>query len=260
MAEKEYSDVEKAIMTANQDSYIRRWGERITRSGGAECKGGAYSYPGALDRYEKALGLKPAEAWLMKRIIASDWEGKGYMFYSFHGWSEEADISYGEILELKKSLEEKGYIRDMGQHRDGSFSQVHDYSFKGLLQALDYAILCDPTTEYHKIQSKRVGHPYTMADIFHYSSGSNEGKPFEPFREFTTPRQVIEYNLKNGHVTPWEAGTTQPLPKPQKRKPVEHTCSGCGNKFMSGSRNPATRCPKCRKIAKRQSLKPLITS
>lgn len=263
MAEKEYSEDEKVVMNTVHETFVARWGEMITRSGGDQCKGGAYSYPGALDRYEKALGLKPAEAWLIKRLLSFDWNGKGYVWCSLRKISEEADVSYGQILEIKKSLEIKGYIRDMGQHGSGAFSQVRDWSIAGLLTALERAILCDPTTEYSKAKADRLGHPVTMADFWVHSKGDpKEGQPFTPFLAFTTPKQVNDYMIGNGKCTGWDPhyhGSYE-IPKPMKRDPIPHTCSECEKVFMSASHNPATRCPKCRKVIKRQSLKPLVTS
>lgn len=262
MAEKEYTQEEKEEMNTAHESFVVRWGELITKSGGDMCKGGAYSYPGALDRYEKALGLKPAEAWLMKRLLSFDWTGKHYIWCSLRKISQEADISYGEILKLAKSLENKGYIRDMGQHSDGAFSQVRDWSIAGLLHALEYAIYCDPTSEFGKYKAQNLGHPVTMADFWHYASGPKENQPYDPFRPFTTPKQLNEYMEAKGKITGWDPfynGIVE-IPQPEKREKIEHTCGDCGKVFLSGSRNSATRCPKCRKVAKRQSLKPLISA
>jgi len=135
MADEPYTDGERAAMNANQERFIARWGRLIVASGGSQCRGGAYSYPGALDRYEKALGLKPAEAWLVKRLLSYDWDGKRYVWCSLRKISEEADVSYNQVLALAKSLERKGYIRDMGQHANGGVSQVRDWSIAGLLRA-----------------------------------------------------------------------------------------------------------------------------
>lgn len=256
MADK--SDVkEPRTVSENQESFVKRWGAIITLSGGDQCKGGAYSYPGALDRYERALGLPPDEAWLAKRLLSLDWDGKCYVWCSLLKMSEEAGASYTTILRLMKSLELKGYVQDMGQHSDGQFSQVKDWNIRGLLKALEAAIKCDPTTEVGRGYADIEKHPITMADFFTHGGGPKKGKPFDPFETFTTPKEVNDWNNANGDVTPWAIEHSTSVPAPQKREPIEHTCSRCGETFFSGSRNPKTRCKKCRSIVKRQSLNPL---
>jgi hypothetical protein len=234
---------------ANRETFIARWGARIVLGAGENCKGGAYSYPGALDRYERALGLKPDEAWLMKRLLTFDWDGKRTVWPSFHKISEEAFVSYGELLKIKSSLENKGYITDIGRRGTSSFSQVHEYSIQGLLNAIEWAIECDAS----------IGGTKVMSDFFRFSNGPKKGEPFEPFAKFTTPREVNEFNNHNGLIAPWGASSTQPIPKPTKKPQIEHTCT-CGKQFKSASRNPATRCVTCRKTHKRASLKALVTA
>ena len=244
---------------ANQEHFIARWGRTIVENAGPGCRGGAYSYPGALDRYEKALGLKPAEAWLVKRLLSFDWDGKKYVWCSLRKISQEADVSYNQVLALTKSLERKGYIRDMGQHGSSSFSQVRDWSIAGLLRALEWAILCDPNSEAGKAKAEALGHPVTMADFWWYADGPQKGQPYEPFLAFTTPKALNAFLQNKGKMAAWDPyyqGTAD-LPQPQKRELIDYVCSRCGKCFQSGSRNPATRCPKCRKETKRQSLIPL---
>ena len=256
------SDEELQEMESLKETFIQRWGALITGSGGKTCRGGAYSYPGALDRYEKALGLKPAEAWLMKRLLAHDWDGKGYVWLSLRKISEEADVSYGELLELKKELELKGYIRDMGQHGSGAFSQVRDWSIKGFLVALERAIKCDPANEHSQALAKIHGHPITMADFWVHANGPKKGKPYTPYLSFTTPKQVNEYENKHGCIVGWDPhynGDVN-IPQPQKRQQRERPCPECGKPFKTGSRNPKTRCLICRKAAKLQSLNTVITA
>lgn len=258
MTDKETTAGQKDAMNANRERFVARWGQLIVESAGNSCKGGAYSYPGALDRYEKALGLKPAEAWLIKRLLSFDWDGKKYVWCSLRKISQEADVSYNQVLALAKALEGKGYLRDMGQHRSDSFSQVRDWSIAGLLAAMEYAILCDPTTEAGEKKAQSLGHPVTMADLWLYSSGPKTGQPFDPYLPFTTPRQLNEYMRKQGKIPGWDPhyhGSVD-IPQPQKREPVPHICE-CGKTFLSGSRNPATRCPDCRKEIKRHSMKTL---
>lgn len=241
------------------ESFIDRWGQVIVENAGKQCPGGAYSYPGALDRYERALGLKPAEAWLAKRLLTFDWNGKGYVFCSLRKISEEADVSYNQVLALVRSLERKGYIRDMGQHIDGGFSQVRDWSIAGLLRALEYAIYCDPNSPAGKQMAKDCGHPITMAEFWFYGSGPNEQEPYDPFRPFTTPKQLNEFLWKQGRIAAWDPYYRGSIaaPMPAKRDEIEHACA-CGAIFHSASRNPKTRCPTCRKAARRRRLHPLL--
>jgi len=256
----EYSEEEKEVMNANRSSFYDRWGALITESGGEQCRGGAYSYPGALDRYEKALGLKPAESWLMKRLLSLDWTGKRYVWCSLRKISEEADVSYNEVLKLMKSLERKGYVRDMGQHGSGAFSQVRDWSIAGLLCALEYAIKCDPSTVAGKAHANALGHKVTMADFWVHAEGPDKDKPYAPFKPFTTPKQLYEYMNSRGSIPGFDPvyGGSVSIPLPEKKPLREHVCSECGKSFKTGSRNPATRCTTCRKKIKRQSLKPLV--
>jgi hypothetical protein len=260
MPEEETTGDETTAQNETQQRFVARWGETIVESAGKQCKGGAYSYPGALDRYEKALGLKPAEAWLVKRLLTYDWDGKHYVWCSLRKISAEANASYNQVLALAKSLERKGYIRDMGQHASGTFSQVRDWSIAGLLRALEYAITCDPATAAGNEKAQSLGHPVSMADFWTYASGPKQGQPFEPFLPFTTPKQLNEYMQGQGKIAGWDPyyGSSVDIPQPVKREQTGHVCSMCGTTFWSGSRNSATRCPKCRKAARRRSLKPLI--
>lgn len=244
--------------------FKQRWGQMIVDEAihqGA-MGGGAYSYPAILDRYERALGLKPAEAWLLKRLLTFDWEGKGYVFCSLRKISEEADVSYGEVLKLARSLEHKGYIRDMGQHGNNAFNQVRDWSIRGLLRALEYTILCDPNTKHGKAKAEQLGHPVTMADFWNHADGPKKGQPFTPYLGLTTPKQVNEWCLKGDRIPGWDPfyGGSVDIPQPAKREQRQATCPDCGTFFATASRNPATRCKKCRKARKRLSLKPLVTA
>lgn len=262
MAEEEYyeDEDESAGANAGQERFIARWGRVIVSSAGKQCRGGAYSYPGALDRYEKALGLKPAEAWLAKRLLSFDWDGKQYVWCSLRKISEEADVSYNQVLALAKSLERKGYIRDMGQHANGGFSQVRDWSIAGLLRALEYAIYCDPAAKAGQEKTQALGHPVSMADFWSYATGPNQGQPYAPFLPFTTPGQLNEYMRRQGKIAGWDPfyGGSVDVPQPVKREVIERVCGACGVPFWSASRNPATRCPRCRKAARRRSLKQFI--
>jgi hypothetical protein len=189
-------------------------------------------------------------------MLSRDWDGKHYVWLSLRKIAEEADVSYSEVLEIKNALELKGYIRDMGQHGNGAFSQVRDWSIKGLLRALEYAIKCDPNTLAGKGMAERLGHPVTMADFWQYAGGPNDGKPYEPYRPFTTPKQLNEYNAARGRISGWDSyynGCLE-IPKPEKRKRREVECPDCGALFRTGSLNPLTRCLKCRKARRRLSL------
>jgi hypothetical protein len=242
-----------------RDRFIDRWSEIIVNSAGEQCRGGAYSYPGALDRYERALGLKPAEAWLAKRLLSYDWTGKKYVFVSLRKISLEADCSYSALLKIMRSLELKGYVRDAGQHGTGGFNQVRNWSIDGLIRALERAILCDPTTEASEQFAEELGHDVTMADFWAYAGGEKAGQPYQPFEKFKTPAELNRYHAAMNKITGWDPfyGGSINIPEPQKREKKRMVCRECGKGFLSGSRNPETRCPKCAKRAKRQSLQTL---
>lgn len=259
MADYPSDNDESSTPDPTQKRFVARWGWVIVENAGKQCRGGAYSYPGALDRYERALGLKPAEAWLVKRMLSLDWTGKGYVFCSLRKISEEADVSYNQVLVLVRSLESKGYMRDMGQHANGGFSQVRDWSIAGLLRALEYAIFCDPNSPAGQARAEELGHPVSMADFWFYATGPDEGQPYEPYRPFTTPKQLNEYLRKQGRMAGWDPyyNGSVDIPQPAKREEIGHVCE-CGAAFYSASRNPNTRCPRCRKAARRRRLNPLL--
>jgi hypothetical protein len=194
----------------------------------------------------------------MKRILSADWTGKKTMWLSFHKMSLEANIHYNNLLKLKASLELKGYIKDLGQHHSGSINQVHEYSFEGFLRALDHAIKCDPNSDFGREYAKAKKHPITMGEFFVHADGAKKNKPFTPYLQFTTPKEVNEYENAQGCIPGWHGGGLG-IPQKAKRALRKATCSECGKVFNTASPNPYTRCPTCRKVFKRDSLKSLVT-
>jgi DNA-binding MarR family transcriptional regulator len=142
---------------AEQHKVENRWGggwgwpigdsDRLTISDAIMCAGpgdGVAVLPWALDRYERALRLRPGETWLLKRMLKHAWTHEGEVFLSQRKISFEARVSRNTVASYVARLEKLGYIRRLN-NGDATDRRIH-YSVSGIYAALALCIAADPTS------------------------------------------------------------------------------------------------------------------
>lgn len=104
--------------------------------------------PWALDKYERALRLRPAESWLMRRLLKHAWEFGAPVFISLRRTAIEADVSRSALQGYMTRLIRLGYVRvvSVGVGLD----RRKRYDVSGLYAALALCIAADPTSEWAK--------------------------------------------------------------------------------------------------------------
>ena len=132
-------------------------GEAIVAEGPGK---GFAMYPWALDKYERVLGLRPAEAWLAKRLLKYKWSENAIVYPSMRLLSLEGCVSRVTLAKYLSSLQRLGYIHKVAE-RMGRTDHRVPYEIGGLLAALALCIAADPTSEW----AKKNGGPVPIAEV-----------------------------------------------------------------------------------------------
>jgi hypothetical protein len=114
-----------------------------------ECimgEGGFAMVPWILDRYERILGLGPAEVWLLKRLIKHAWEPGKLVYVSQRKICIQARVSRPTLAKLFRHLESGGYIRRVG-HGAGMDRRVR-YDVSPTYAALALVAAADPRSKW----------------------------------------------------------------------------------------------------------------
>ena len=91
------------------------WGGVIHNEPGFENSLAYASTPWPLDKYEKVLGLKPNERWLLDKFLKHHWRLGGYAFPNLTRIEKESDVCRTSIDNYMKKLKWKGYIHKIGK-------------------------------------------------------------------------------------------------------------------------------------------------
>jgi hypothetical protein len=197
---------------------------------------GFASYPWVLDKYERALGLEPSEAWLLHRMIKHHWEAGGLVFISMSKVCREAQISRPTLMKLVKSLLQKGYIDEVGRKPDGDNRAIYDIS--GIFLALNVSIICDSKSEWSRVHGKRC-----IAEILR--------NPEEEFYSFSEIRELNDYYNQRGKRFNWREGCIEIWPVKKKKRIYQLECWDCNDNFPAGSAT-AKYCPNCKEQRRRE--------
>lgn len=189
---------------------------------------GFASYPWALDEYERALGLKPLETWLMKRMLRHSWEKGTLVFVSFRKVCRDADISRETLAKAANSLKAKGYLSDVGRL---PYSHKVKFDVTGIYEALLTAIKCNPKSKWAKTSGVT-----TIFDQF-------EDSPDE-WRKYHTPAEINRWYAARGERFDWSTCTSEPWNNEPDRV-YTVICIECDAEFEAFSLN-AKYCPDCR--------------
>ncbi len=131
-------------------------GAAITGEGPGE---GFAMVPWALDKYERALRLRPGESWLLRRFLKHAWTFGRPVFVSLRRISREAGVSRNTVSTYLKHLEELGYVHCVS---DGeAFDRRKRYDVSGIYAALAICIAADPTSNWAKAHGGPI--PVTQA-------------------------------------------------------------------------------------------------
>jgi biotin operon repressor len=157
--------------------------------------------PWTLDTYERALRLKPAETWLLKRMLQHAWEADTPVYLSQKKIAREAIVSRTSVRRTMNRLEELGYITRL-EGRDGDPRRY--YSVRGLYDALALCIAADPTSTW----AKQNGDLLTPTNTFRNGAGVC----------FQIDWGALPAVRRNSH-NEYEKSDTMPL-KHEKKQPV----------------------------------------
>lgn len=122
---------------------------------------GFRAIPWLLPKYERALQLKPLDAWLLYRYVGHSWEWGKPVALSVRKMKLEADVSRDTILKAQRRLEQLGYLRRLSYAQGDTVS----YDVKGLFIALALCIAVDPTTERAESGEKTISVEQAQAFI-----------------------------------------------------------------------------------------------
>ena len=208
-------------------------GEIIANEGPGK---GFASYPWVLDKYERALGLKPTEAWLLHRMIKHYWKSGGLVFISMSKVCRESKISRPTLMRLVKSLLQKGYIDEVGRKPDGDNRAIYDIS--GIFLALNSAIKCDSKSDWAQVNGTMC-----YANFFK--------NPEEDLYYFTEPRELNDYYNQQGKRFNWCECHNEPWQVKKKNRIYSRECWDCKHNFSAGSAT-AKYCPRCKEQLRKE--------
>ena len=110
-------------------------------------KGVAIS-PWPPDDYERVLRLRPAEAWLVKRLLRHCWEHGKEVFVSLHKIERRSLVSRVSLQTYMRRLRELGYVRVVSE--GGGKDRRKRYDLSGIYAALALCIVCDPGSKWSR--------------------------------------------------------------------------------------------------------------
>ncbi len=200
------------------------WGGVIHNEPGFENSLAYASTPWPLDKYEKALGLKPNERWLLDKFLKHVWYLGGYAFPNLSRIAENSNISRSSLNKYLKSLKAKGYIHKIGK-LPRLLQSPYMYSVIGLYNALTFAIINNPKGNIEKLSEKDRGIVLRNNDKFLQ-------KLPEEVRGFNTPQEINKFMNNNGKLFDWETIEIFPLGEHKRPKYVLE-CNRCNKPFES---------------------------
>ena len=122
-------------------------GEAIQGEGPGSGKGKGFAVcPWCLDRYERALRLRPVDTWLVKRFMKYAWEFGGEVYPSLHSIERQALISRVSVQGHVRRLRELGYVLLLSEGEGRDLRRRYDVS--GIYAALALCIVCDPRSKW----------------------------------------------------------------------------------------------------------------
>ena len=200
------------------------WGGVIHNEPGFENCLAYASTPWPLDKYEKALGLKPNERWLLDKFLKHVWYFGGYAFPNLSRIAENSDICRSSLNKYLKSLKSKGYIHKIGK-LPRLLQSPYMYSVIGLYNALTFAIINNQNGNLENLSENDKGIVFKNFKRF-------VQKLPEEVRGFNTPQEINKFMNNNGKVLDWETLEVYPLNKDKRPKYVLE-CNSCNKPFES---------------------------
>ena len=201
---------------------------------------GFASYPWALDKYERSLGLCIQETWILKRLLKYSWTSEGIVYPSIRNMERESGISRPTIYKYINSLISKGYLDYAGQIDSIRDRRVR-YNISGLINALGLAIMLNPKSDYALQRGAE--------DITKYFD-----IPIDFLTKINTPGEINEYYNKQGLRFNWRNHSVEKFDfeKNKYKKVYTKNCSICDAIFTSHSGN-AKYCVSCKEKRKAES-------
>ncbi len=131
---------------------VKAAGEAILHEGAG---GGWYALPWILGKYERVLDLKPAESWLLTRMLKHAWNSETLVYISFRKVAREAKITQKTVSKLARGLMRKGYIK-----QEPSTARIHidprnRYFVNGIYNALMVCTVFDPHSKFNELGASR---------------------------------------------------------------------------------------------------------
>jgi hypothetical protein len=202
-------------------------GEVITGEGPGK---GFLSLPWIFPEYIGALGLNHTEFFLACWLMKYSWENNGVVYPSTPKLARETGFSEKTLYKHLDGLEQKGYINRIDIKTPIVDRRIRR-SLCGLFTALEFAVRCNPDSEYCKVNPQQNAY-----DLI-------ENAP-KIFRNFTTPKEVNYYYKKRSLIFNW-AELAPDVPIPKRTQNYDCVCLDCHNEFLAGNPN-AKRCPNCK--------------
>lgn len=178
---------------------------------------GYSSYPNALDKYERALGLNPPLSWLVKRMISHAWNEGTHVYLSMNKIRKQTLVSSSSLNNYLKKLKEYGYIESLGTRT--KYDRRIEYDIAGIYNALNVAFQCDIESDYYiknkEYYLKQLGFeipPYSMGVVL---QSTPFFKNYEELCEIVdrckTPIELISLLKKLGLHLNWGAFQLTPI-------------------------------------------------
>ncbi len=132
-------------------------GEAVTTAGPGK---GFALIPWALSRYEGTLRLRPADSWLLQKMLAHSWEYGTEVYLSLRKISFETGVAWTTLDRHVKRLTKLGLIKQLSDDRNNRTDRRIHYDVSPFYSALAIAIAADPTSEW----AKTHGGPISIAE------------------------------------------------------------------------------------------------
>ena len=109
---------------------------------------GVAAVPWILARYERVLRLRPADSWLLQRLVRQAWSLGKPVYPSIRKMEAEACVSRSTIHEYMIRLKKLHYIKVVS--RGSRFDKRIRYDVSPLYAALALCIMADPMSKHAK--------------------------------------------------------------------------------------------------------------
>lgn len=100
--------------------------------------------PWMLDEYERALRLRPGEAWILRRMIAHAWEYRGVVFLSMSKITDQAMIARKTLDAYLCRLQNLGYIKLISN--GAGLDRRKRWDVTGIYAALTLCAMANPAS------------------------------------------------------------------------------------------------------------------